>query len=178
MTEELRAKVLDAILKTGYPLELELASTAEKNGWVVFHGVEYDDPFSGKPRELDLLIYKQIHQRRIEIRISCKSSHNKQFVFFTEDRTRYVKVGELKRTPVTDDPAWYPRIAKLLRPLPLFSHPAGVVNYTVVAGNGVSLRRLSGVPTLSLSYQRRGTRHLLACVPFLHGSATTCHSSS
>jgi hypothetical protein len=134
MTEELRSKVEKALRGSGYPLELEVAAAANRKGWVVFHACEYEDPETGKIRELDLLLYKKIHNRRIEIRISCKSSTNKQFVFFTHDRTRYIPMGELKCTPLVADVQWRRSVRKALESLPLFSHPSGAINYTVLSG--------------------------------------------
>jgi hypothetical protein len=135
MNEELLNKVRKTLQGSGYPLELELAAIARKKGWVVFHASEYEDPETGKYRELDLTLYKLIHERRVEIRISCKSSVNKQFVFFTHDRTRYIPMGELKCTPLVADFQWKRKIRAALSGLPLFSHPRGTINYSVLSGD-------------------------------------------
>jgi hypothetical protein len=132
--EELRKKVHRTLQSSGYPLELEIAAVAKKKDWVVFHSCEYEDPETGKYRELDLLLYKLINNRRVEIRISCKSSVNKQFVFFTHDRTGYIPMGELKCTPLVADFEWKRKIRAALKSLPLFSHPRGAINYSVLSG--------------------------------------------
>jgi len=135
MDEIILTKVREAIAKTGYPLELEVAAIARRNGWTPFHAVEYVDPETKKLRELDLLIYKEINERRIELRVSCKSSVSKQFVFFNIDRRWYIPFGDLKCTPVSDDFSRRRAIENALSGLPLFSQPMQAINYTVVAGN-------------------------------------------
>jgi hypothetical protein len=135
MNSDLTNKVRQAVAKTGYPLELEIAAVARRNGWAPFHAVEYLDAETRVHRELDLLIYKQINERRIELRISCKSSVNKQFVFFNVDRRVYIPFGDLKCTPVVADPERRDVIRDALKGLPIFNEPMLAVNYTVVAGS-------------------------------------------
>jgi hypothetical protein len=67
MSDDLLNKVKRAIQGTGYPLELEIAAIARRNKWVVFHSIEYHDPETAKFRELDLMLYKNIHRRRVEL---------------------------------------------------------------------------------------------------------------
>jgi hypothetical protein len=135
MSNDLSEKVLQALQKTGYPLELEIATIARTYNWVPFHAREYPDPDTGKLRELDMLLYKQIHSRRIEIRVSCKSSLDKQFVFFEIDRRRYAPMGEAKCTPVVSDSNWGRNVRDALLALPIFSYPFGAINYTVLSGS-------------------------------------------
>src|SRR5450755_125623 len=133
--EDLPSKVKRAIQTTGYPLELEVAAIARRQKWVAFHSSEYEDPETHKLRELDLLLYKNIHQRRIEVRVSCKSSINKQFVFFTADRRPFTRMGELKCTPLVSKFNRAEQVERALHDLPIFTHPCGVVNYTVLNGS-------------------------------------------
>jgi hypothetical protein len=130
-------KVRKTILRTGYPLELEIGVTARRKGWITFHSVAYESHDGAGLRELDLLAFKQIHQRRIELRVSCKSSVNKQFVFFTRDMSGYLRAGDVKVTPVVDDRESARRLFAALAPLPFYSGPREVVNYTVLAGDNV-----------------------------------------
>jgi len=134
MPDELLEKVRKAIELTGYPLELESASIAEQRGWIPFHSVQYPDPTTQKLRELDLLIYKNINQRRLELHISCKSSSNKQFVFFTCDRGHYPAAMDLKFTPVIDNIEHRRSIPDLLSNLRFFASPREAVNYTMLSG--------------------------------------------
>lgn len=137
MSDDLLGKVKKAILRTGFPLELEVGAMLRRAGWVAFHTVEYTHPGSEDLRELDLLAFKLVHERRVELRISCKSSVNKQFVFFTRDRTLRIKTGDLKITPVTDSRDARQRIPEVLSRLPLFSEVTEAVNYTVLSGENV-----------------------------------------
>src|ERR1051325_262788 len=134
MTNDMTAKIREAVLKTGYPLELQCGALARSLGWVPFHAVEYRDPMSGKMRELDLLIYKQIQQRRVELRISCKGSVNKQFVFFNEEERSYFPLSEVKTTPVRDSRDHMLAMAEALVDLPVRSVRRRTVNFTVTAG--------------------------------------------
>jgi hypothetical protein len=131
---DLLNKVRAGIEKTGYPLELRCGAAASALGWTPFHAVEYEDPVSGKLRELDLLIYKLIQERRVELRVSCKGSVNKQFVFFNEEECRYFPTGEIKNTPVRDSRDHMLAVAEALADLPVRSPRRRTVNFTVTAG--------------------------------------------
>lgn len=134
-SDDLLAKVRKAILTTGYPLELEIGSMFENLAWIPFHSVEYADPETEKPRELDLLVYKLINMRRMELRVSAKTSLNKQFVFFTRKRRSSPWLSDLKFTPVVEHRV--DSIPSPLHKLPLFSHPRECINFTVLAGEHV-----------------------------------------
>jgi hypothetical protein len=172
MPDDLIQKVAKAIHFTGIPLELEVAAIARRLGWYEFHSVEYTDPETDKPRELDLMLYKVIRRRRIELRVSCKSSSTKQFVFFTRECRSLRYLTELKITPVCDNRESRHRIPPSLESLRFFSHPRETVNYTVLAGENVdrearALLRdalMSAVTSVHhrilpdhLMYDRRGT---------------------
>lgn len=135
MGSDLIEKVRQGIRNTGYPLELEAGAVARRLGWHVFHSVQYPDPDTGKMRELDLMVYKIVRGRRIELRISCKSSSNKQFVFFTRPRGHYPQASDLKFTPVSDNSDQRRRITRDLGVLRFFSEPREAVNYTVLMGD-------------------------------------------
>jgi hypothetical protein len=135
MNDQLAEKIRKTLQQTGYPLELELASVARQRGWTPLHARQYSDPETGKLRELDLMVFKLLQHRRVELRISCKSSLNKQFVFFNHDRTPYTPMGELKVTPVVGNTRWRRQVREALLGLPLFSYPWGAINYTVLAGD-------------------------------------------
>lgn len=137
MTEELISKITKAIQATGIPLELEIAAVARQHGWVDFHSVEYTDPETEKMRELDLLLYKIINGRRIELRVSCKSSISKQFIFFTHRDTSYHNLSSIKITPVSDNLKERRSIPHELRSIRFFSHDHLTVNYTVLTGDRV-----------------------------------------
>jgi hypothetical protein len=179
MSDDLLKKVTKAIEATGFPLELETATIARRLGWHDFHSVEYEDPDTGKIRELDLLLYRLVNQRRIELRVSCKSSSNKQFVFFARNMNYIRCVGDLKITPVVDAGDEHRSIPQPLKGLPCFSAERDAVNYTVFSGERVdreakALLRdalLSTVTSIhhrilpdSLLFDERGTVYLFVVV--------------
>ncbi|PWK09014.1 hypothetical protein [Tumebacillus permanentifrigoris] len=137
--DELRSKVYNAIKNTGFPLEQRVGYFLQKNRWVPFYSVEYTDPSEGKQRELDILAYKIIGERRIELRISCKKSQSKPWILFTEDSTRYIKHGSLlKITPLCKSNHEYKLIPEVLRGLPFFSHNRTAINFTAFSGKDLN----------------------------------------
>jgi hypothetical protein len=137
MPDELLEKLKKAILQSGYPLELQAGAILEKYGWTCFHSVEYVNPETNTLRELDIFAYKIIRGRRIELRISCKTSINKQWVFFTKDTSRHLDTFILKFTPVSDDHNSQWQIPLALKNLRFFSENKESVNYTVFTGTNV-----------------------------------------
>lgn len=136
MSDQLIEKVRMALDKSGYPLEFETGAILEKQGWTAFHSVEYLDPETSTIRELDVLAYKIINNRRVELRISCKSSTNKQWVFFTK-RKSLVHPSDLKITPILADHKKRWKIPKILKDLRFFSEPNEAMNYTVLSGSNL-----------------------------------------
>jgi len=133
--KELINKIKIAVSNTGYPFEQKIGIFLERKGWHVFHSINYVDPIQNKEHELDILAYKLINQRRIELRISCKKSINKPWVFFTEDASRYLEHGNiLKITPILTDINKIRRIPKILKDLEFFSHKRRAINFTAFYG--------------------------------------------
>ena len=69
MGKDLKQAVLQAIQKTGYPLEQRVGKCLERHGWEPFYSITYIDPSDKTQRELDIMAYKEIQYRRIELRI-------------------------------------------------------------------------------------------------------------
>jgi hypothetical protein len=133
--DELKNKIAAAVQKTGYPLEQRVSYLLQERDWTPFHSVVYTEPESGKERELDILAYKLINERRVELRISCKRSISKPWVLFTEDSRRYFKSGRiLKSTPVVSDPSHQHKVANVLQSLRFFSHTRRAINFTAFSG--------------------------------------------
>lgn len=159
MNNELLKKIEKALEHTGYPLELETGAKLMQLGWNIFHSVEYEDPITETIRELDILCYKLINNRRVELRIACKSSTNKQFVFFTEPH-HYIRFGtDIKFTPITDDLEKRHQITEILKDLPLYSTKKSIVNYTVLTGDkvdkeGRSILRTAHTELMNSIYHR------------------------
>lgn len=130
MSEDLKSQVAKFIDKTGYPFELEVASFLDEKGWAVFSSVEYYVPPDNQKREIDIIAYKIINNRRIELRISCKKSEDKPWIFFTTNNY-YIKSGyDLKYTPASINFDKYSNIPKILEDLYFFKHDRWTVNYT------------------------------------------------
>jgi hypothetical protein len=137
--EDLIDKIEKAVQFSGYPLEQRVGNLLLQRGWHTFHSVVYSVPGTEKQRELDLMAFKMIQGRRIELRIACKRSVSKPWVMFTEDDTRYMPIpGILKVTPVVDDTKRQFAIMRSLSALPLFSHDRRVINFTVFSGKEFS----------------------------------------
>ena len=133
--DDLQKKIADAVARSGYPLEQRVGHLLELKGWNSFYSINYTDPSSGSERELDILAYKIIRERRIELRISCKRSLSKPWILFTEDVERYYKRGSvLKVTPVSSDVDVYQQILAALKDLKFFSHSRKAINFTVFSG--------------------------------------------
>ena len=128
---ELIKNIKNAVKNSGYSLEQKAGHLLEKKGWAPFYSINYIDPSLGKERELDILAYKIINNRRIELRISCKRSNAKPWILFTEDASRYLEHSSiLKMTPVVSDQAQRRKILEVLQTLPFFSHKRKAINYT------------------------------------------------
>lgn len=97
--------VKEEVEKSGFPLEIEIASILEKDGWEVLPSSPYLDKDEKKWREIDIKAYKSIDQasdsKSIEpyhlslaLIIECKRSKKYAWVFFPRPR----KKKEMKLT--------------------------------------------------------------------------------
>ncbi|MBC2455649.1 hypothetical protein [Clostridium beijerinckii] len=131
MSANLKEQVKSFIEKTGYPFELEVASFLHEKGWIVFSSVEYFIPPNYHKREIDIIAYKIINNRRIELRISCKKSVDKPWILFTT-KNRYIKSGYmLKFTPSSLNYPKYAMIPNILKDLYFFKYNKWTINYSV-----------------------------------------------
>lgn len=127
--ETLITKVEQFVSTTGYPFEQRVAHVLRENDWAVFSPVDYIAN-ADQQRELDILCYKIINRRRVELRISCKQSSDKPWIFFTE-KNRYLKFGsDLKFTPVQMNNDIYRNLPNKLNDLLLFQYDRRVTNFT------------------------------------------------
>ena len=135
MGKDLKQAVLQAIQKTGYPLEQRVGKCLERHGWQPHYSITYVHPTDKTQRELDIMAYKEIRDRRIELRISCKRSSSKPWVFFTDDFPLVHKSYYLKMTPVSPDRERYLKIPVVLKELPFFACSRIGINYTALFGS-------------------------------------------
>lgn len=137
--DDLKKKIADAVARSGYPLEQRVGHLLELKGWVPFYSITYTDPSTNSERELDILAYKIIQERRIELRISCKRSLSKPWILFTEDAGRYLKSGsDLKVTPVYSEIGKYKQTLMALKDLKFFCHSRQAINFTAFSGKELS----------------------------------------
>lgn len=84
--------LLEAVERTGFPLEHHTASLFKKDGWSIFSNKYYLDDTSGQPREIDLIAYKANVVGDVTIYsaiiVSCKKSSRSLFAFLTRDQNK------------------------------------------------------------------------------------------
>lgn len=86
-SSNLESKVQEWLSKQGYPLEMRIASLVrKKTEFAVRQGWHYQDPESGKSREIDIVFTKGEPKGIAEINyvIECKGT-NKPWILFTSD---------------------------------------------------------------------------------------------
>lgn len=75
-------KIKEGILKSGFPLEMEIIKKLRKLDWFTTFGHFYTDFETGKVREMDIVAVKVINSIKIELYIECKKSADKQVVLY------------------------------------------------------------------------------------------------
>ena len=87
-------RVRDWVLKTGYPLELEVIDGLKSHGWEVMASTNYLDDDEDKWRELDVKAYRRVEFGKVShipgwsytliftLIIQCKKSEKFAWVFF------------------------------------------------------------------------------------------------
>jgi hypothetical protein len=84
-------KIREYILKSGFPLEIEIGNILRKNGWLVGNQWPYVDKESKKIRPVDVLAMKLQFQPPIlgvVLLIECKKSLKHDWVFHTQEREK------------------------------------------------------------------------------------------
>lgn len=102
--EELATKVLRAVRKTGFPLEIQVAEILSNAGWTVEQPYDYFDGEELKHREADVHGSKEVGGTRVHVFIECKHSTDKQWVFFCP-RNEFLAAPQLIVNPVTFAPS-------------------------------------------------------------------------
>jgi hypothetical protein len=111
-------KQLEEILgETGFPVDLEVASTLERLKWLVTNNAYFLDPDENKEREVDILAFCQPPYPRVaeslgflpSLICECKKNTNYDWVFFTRVQQPYFLGGEsmhgiLSRGQIFDAP--------------------------------------------------------------------------
>jgi hypothetical protein len=104
---ELRQKVADWVKTQGYPLEMQTASALLKRGWHLHHSRTYEDPFTLKEREIDILAFDYHAENETTVPIignaviECKWSNRDPWVLFMATTRAFTATGYLQSTPMT-----------------------------------------------------------------------------
>ena len=89
MTKSIEKKVALWLKKQGYPLEMEVASTAKSCGFDISQSDYYLDPEGGEAREIDLVgsIRKNLSgfNMAYSLFVECKSSRDKPWLLFSTE---------------------------------------------------------------------------------------------
>ena len=108
-------KVKEWVLKTGYPLELEVIDELKSHGWEVMASTNYFDEDEGKWRELDVKAYRKIEFGKVKyapewsyaldltLIIQCKKSEKFAWILFPAEGkedlwVRYIDFLKVART--------------------------------------------------------------------------------
>lgn len=85
--EDLNSKLAKWLKEQGYPLEMTVARTFTKVGFHIIQSEYYDDPETGKPREIDVSasIQKSMNKfmGRVGFCVECKLAKDKPWIIFT-----------------------------------------------------------------------------------------------
>lgn len=87
--KSLIAKIKEGILKSGFPLELEVGSILEKHEWNYSIGNFFEDFETGKIRESDIIANKTINGIRVKLFIQIHNLDMQQTA--SSSNTLYAK---------------------------------------------------------------------------------------
>ncbi|RYG46052.1 MAG: hypothetical protein EOO01_16795, partial [Chitinophagaceae bacterium] len=88
--EDLLNKIKTALVKSGFPLEMEVAKILEKLGWDRSIGTQYLDFETSQIRESDIIANKIIDGVEVNIIIECKKSTEKQLILYQPERSPFI----------------------------------------------------------------------------------------
>ena len=135
MTGDLKTRVYDEVLKTGFPLELRTARHLRTLQYHVAHNVYFLDRDEQKGREIDLRALKNAFFKKGENRyavrhcliLECKKSTSRPWVIFTSPAVSYDQDVSDIQTGGAKDGLWFEPTVETLRMFqgrhPWFSTP-------------------------------------------------------
>lgn len=106
----LHEKLTAWLAKTGYPLEMRVASVLTKLGFTTIQSESFQDPVEDKPREVDVVGYLQYlptgvkhlpegtHEMHFGLVCECKLSLDRPWIVFTSARERITSTTQLRQT--------------------------------------------------------------------------------
>jgi hypothetical protein len=124
-------KVAEWLRTEGYPLEMQVAAAFRKSGFQTIQSEFYDDPDTGKPREVDVHASMQREIAATLVRVSfsveCKVSRDKPWVLFSTGDALLAEpatVAQRAATPLGQRFLYGLAWQKAMQRLPLFALPA------------------------------------------------------
>jgi hypothetical protein len=85
---DLTNKIKEGLIKSGFPLEMKIGSTLDKNQWANSIGSLYKDFETDKMREIDLSADKSLNGFAVHLNIACKKSTEKQIILYSPQANR------------------------------------------------------------------------------------------
>jgi len=83
-TEDLKKHLKEEIAKSGFPLEIKIATLLNQNDWNVTPHLLY--PLKGTDKELDIWATRKVEKKAQQVLIiECKKQKNKPWIFFEQD---------------------------------------------------------------------------------------------
>lgn len=95
MDANIQTKIIDAVSRSGFPLEHQVMNILRDKGWQTITNRYYIDDIKGVEREVDILAYKTYNDdiERISyittLVISCKKSDKSKWCFLTRKANHY-----------------------------------------------------------------------------------------
>ncbi len=128
--EAFQEKVAEWLRSEGYPLEMQVATAFRKSGFQTIQSEFYDDPDTGKPREVDVdaSVQREIAGTlvRVSFSVECKVSRDKPWVLFTTGDTLLAEpatVAQRAGTPLGQRFLYGLARQKAIQRLPLLALP-------------------------------------------------------
>lgn len=85
-------QIPNALAKTGFLLEHQVAEEFKSAGWATIGGRYYADDVDGRARELDLVAYRAAKSKDLEVvtavLVSCKKDEETTWAFMTKDKPK------------------------------------------------------------------------------------------
>ena len=129
--EEFHERVAEWLRSEGYPLEMQVAAAFRKSGFQTIQSEFYDDPDTGKPREVDVHASMQREIAgtlvRVSFSVECKVSRDKPWVLFSTGDALLADpatVAQRAATPLGQRFLYGLAWQKAIQRLPLFALPA------------------------------------------------------
>ena len=80
--ENLLNKIKEGLIKSGFPLELQIAKIMQEKDWSYSISSQYVDFETNKLRESDIIADKVINGIQVNLMIECKKSDDKQLILY------------------------------------------------------------------------------------------------